>query len=69
MILKNLQLFQKMEQASNVIKVSKQVSDERNMEANEMFKCYWRMKINPKAFSIPILTALVDSMPIPFSKI
>ena len=28
------------------------------IEANKRLKCYWRMKINPKAFAIPILTAL-----------
>ena len=43
-----------MEQESN----TKQVRDERNMETNKMLKCYQRMKINPKAFAIPNLTAL-----------
>ena len=28
------------------------------MEANERRKCYQRMKINPKAFAVPILTAI-----------
>ena len=46
----------KMEQESNVKKVRKQVGDERNMEANKRLKCYQRMKINFKAFAIPILT-------------
>ena len=32
--------------------------DERNMETNKKLKCYQRMKINPKAFAIPFLTAL-----------
>ena len=36
-----------------------QVRDQRNMEPNKRLKCYYRMIINPKAFVIPILTALV----------
>ena len=47
-----------MEQGLNVKKVQKQVTDERNIEANKWLKCYQTMKINPKAFAIPILTAL-----------
>ena len=39
-------------------KIQKQVRDEKNIEANKRLKCYQRMKINPKAFAIPILTAL-----------
>ena len=59
--IKNFQ-FKKMEQGSNVKKVQKQVNrDERNMEANERLKCYQKMKINPIAFAIPILT-VVNSM-------
>ena len=38
-------------------KVRKQVRDERNMVANKRFK-YYRIKINPKEFAIPFLTAL-----------
>ena len=40
--------------------MSKKYTDQRNMEANKRIKCYKRMKINPKAFAIPILTAFVD---------
>ena len=47
-----------MEQGSNVKKVPKQVRDERNIKANKRLKYYQRMKINFKAFAIPILTAL-----------
>ena len=47
-----------MEQGSNVKKVRKQVRDERNMEANKRLKCYQRIKINPEAFAIPILTVM-----------
>ena len=61
MILKNFQ-FQKTKQGWNVKKVSKQIRDERNMETNKRFKCYWRMKINPKACAIPILTSLVNAV-------
>ena len=32
------------------------------METNKRFKCYWRMKINPKACAIPILTSLVNAV-------
>ena len=39
-------------------KVSKQVRDWRNMEANNRLKCYQRMKIIPKAFVIPILSLI-----------
>ena len=49
-----------MEQRSNVKKVQKQVGDERNIVANKRLKCYQRMKINPKAFAIPNLTALIN---------
>ena len=43
----------------NVKKVCKEVRDERNVEANERLKCYYRMKINPKALTFPILNAFV----------
>ena len=49
-----------MEQGSNISKVCKQVTDERNMEANKRLKCYYEMKINFKAFAIRILTALTS---------
>ena len=41
-------------------KVHKQVRDQRNMEVNKRLKCYKTMKINPKAFAVPILTAFFD---------
>ena len=40
-------------------KLCKQVRDQRSIEANNMLKCYYIAKyLNPKAFAIPILTAL-----------
>ena len=57
MVFKNF-LFKKMEQGSKVKKVHKQVRDQRSMEVNKRLKYYQKMKINPKAFAIPILTAI-----------
>ena len=39
-------------------KVYKHVRDQRSMEANERFYRYQRIKMNPKAFAIPIQTGL-----------
>ena len=40
----------------------KQVRDERNMEVNKRIVSYQRIKINPKAFTIPILTLMVNAL-------
>ena len=40
-------------------KSMKKVRDERNMETIKRLKCYQRLKINPKAFAIPILAVVV----------
>ena len=49
-----------MEEGLNGKKVCKQVRDERNMETNKRLKYFWKIKINPKVFAIPVLTALTQ---------
>ena len=47
-----------MEYGSKVKKYTDKLEDQRSMEANKKLKCYYIMKINPKAFTIPIMTTI-----------
>ena len=51
-------LYKEMEQGSKVKIVCKQDEGQRSIEAIKRFKGYQRMKINSKAFAIPILTTI-----------